>query len=201
MEVLRYKARVVAKGFSQLFDSDYEETFAPVARYDSFKLLLAIAAYKGWKSQQMDVKTAFLYGTLKEEIYMRLPEGYRTEGKVARFYKCIYGLKQSAREWYECLSTLLQQIGFISSEFDPCVFIPTANSTFISAYVDDLGIFGPTNSPFIKVVKDKLSTRFKCKDLGDVRYILGLEITYTPYRYRYLPNDIFTQNSNALWHV
>ena len=128
----------------------------------------------------MDVKTAFLYGTLKEEIYMRLPEGYRTEGKVARFYKCIYGLKQSAREWYECLSTLLQQIGFISSEFDPCVFIPTANSTFISAYVDDLGIFGPTNSPFIKEVKDKLSTRFKCKDLGDARYILGLEITYTP---------------------
>ena len=76
----RYKARVVAKGFSQQFGSDYEETFAPVARYDSFKMLLlvAIAAHMGWKPQQMDVKTAFLYGTLKEEIYMRLPEGYRT---------------------------------------------------------------------------------------------------------------------------
>ena len=106
----RYKARVVAKGFSQQFGSDYEETFARVARYDSFKLLLAIAAHMGWKPQQMDVKTAFLYGTLKEEIYMRLPEGYRTRGKAARLYKCIYGLKQSARKWYECLSTLLKQI-------------------------------------------------------------------------------------------
>ena len=74
----RYKAHVVVKGFSQQFGSDYEEKLAPVARYDSFKLLLAIAAYKGWKPQQMDVKTAFLYGTLKEEIYMRLPKGYRT---------------------------------------------------------------------------------------------------------------------------
>ena len=114
-----------------------------------------------------------------ERIYMRLPEGYRTQGKVARLYKCIYGLKQPAREWYEYLSTLLQQIGFLSSEFDPCVFVHTNNSTFVSAYVDDLGIFGPT-TPFFKEVKDKLSTRFKCKDLGDARYILGLEITYSP---------------------
>ena len=175
----RYKAHLVVKGFSQQFGSNYEETFTPVAGYDSFKFLLAIAAYNGWKPQQMDVKRAFLYGTLKEEIYLRLPEGYRMQGMVARLYKCIYGLKQSARKWNKCLSTLLQQIRLLSSEFDLCVFIYTANSTFISTYVDDLDIFGTTN-PFIKEVKDKLSIRFKCKDLGNARYILGLEITYTP---------------------
>ena len=180
MEALRGTRPVVAKGFSQQFGSNYEETFAPVAWYGSFKILLAIVVQMGWKPQQMDMKTAFIYGTLKEEIYMRLSEGYRMQGKVAQLYKCIYRLKWSARKWYECLSTLLQQIGFLSSEFDPCVFIHIADSTFILTYVDDLGIFDPNNSPFIKKVEDKLSTRFKCKGLGDAHYILGLEITYTP---------------------
>jgi len=81
--VERYKARVVAKGFSQQYRTDYDETYAPVARYDSFRLPIAIASYHRWIPQQMDVKSAFLYGVLKEEIYMRLPEGYRTVGKVA----------------------------------------------------------------------------------------------------------------------
>ena len=109
------------------------------------------------------------------------PRRLQNARRVARLYKCIYGLKQLAREWYECLSTLLQQTGSLSSESDPCVSVYTAKSTFVSTYVDDLGIFGPNNnSPFIKEVKDKLPTRFKCKDLGDAHYILELEITYPP---------------------
>ena len=177
--VERYKARVVAKGFSQQYGTDYDETYAPVARYDSFRLLIAIASYHSWIPQQMDVKSAFLYGVLKEEIFMRLPEGYRTAGKVARLRKCIYGLKQSAREWYACLSALLRELGFVISHFDPCVFIHNSESTFISVYVDDITIIGVPSSPFVKEIKQQLNQRFDCKDLGDAKYILGLELTYT----------------------
>ena len=139
--VERYKARLVGKGFTQKIGQDYEETFAPVARYDSFRILMAIAARNGWRPQQMDMKTAFLYGNLKEEIYMNLPEGHRKAGKVARLLKCIYGLKQSAREWYELLAALLRKLGFITSHFDPCISIHTSETTFISIYVDDISVF------------------------------------------------------------
>ena len=95
-----YKARLVARGFSQRPGFDFDETFSPVVRYESLCLLLALSTIKGWKPQQCDVKSAFLYGDLKEEIYMELPEGHRQAGKVARLNKCLYGLKQSSREWY-----------------------------------------------------------------------------------------------------
>jgi len=100
----------------------------------------------------MDVKSAVLYGVFKEEICMWLPEGYRTAEKVARLRKCIYGLKQSTREWYACLSVLLLQIGFVILHIDPCVFIHKSESTFISVYVDDITIIGPS-SPFVKEIK------------------------------------------------
>ena len=176
--VERYKARLVGKGFIQKIGQDYEETFAPVARYDSFRILMAIATRNGWRPQQIDVKTAFFYGNLKEEIYMNLPEGYRKVGKVARLFKCIYGLKQSAHEWYELLTAHLRKHGFITSHFDPCIFIHTSETTFISIYVDDISIFAPP-SAFRQKVKDALKSDFDCKDLGDVRYILGLEVNYT----------------------
>jgi len=176
--VERYKARVVGKGFSQQPGVDYDETYAPVARYDSFRLLTAIAAWHGWIPQQMDVKSAFLYGILKETIYMRLPEGYQTPGKVAKLRKCIYGLKQSAREWYACLTALLRELGFVETNFDPCVFVHQPESTFLSIYVDDTTIFGP-KTQFLADVKRQLGQRFDCKDLGDARFILGLELKYT----------------------
>ena len=125
----------------------------------------------------MDVKSAFLYGVLKEEIYMELPEGYREAGKVARLRKCIYGLKQSAREWYDCLATSLINKGFKPANFDPCVFIHTTQQLYVAVYVDDIMIFGP-NTPFRTEVKTHLSSYFKCKDMGDAKFILGLEIKY-----------------------
>lgn len=115
----RFKARYVAKGFSQIQGLDYDETFAPVVRYDSLRLLLAISANKRWKPRQLDIKTAFLYGILNEEIYMQLPEGFRKEDHVARLKRCIYGLKQSPREWYFRLVEYLKPFGFNSSLFDP----------------------------------------------------------------------------------
>ncbi|KAH0609220.1 uncharacterized protein H6S33_001448 [Morchella sextelata] len=174
----RYKARYVAKGFTQVQYQDYDETFAPVARYDSLRLLLALAAHNGWIPQQMDVKSAFLYGVLKEEIYMELPEGYRQDNKVCKLRKCIYGLKQSPREWYACLADSLQRKGFVPAKFDPCVFIHKNHHLYISVYVDDIMIFGP-DSPFRKEIRQLLKADFECTDLGNSKFILGIEITVT----------------------
>src|SRR5690606_25365898 len=111
----RYKARLVARGFTQVPGQDFDEIFSPVVRFDSMRLLLAISASKRWKPRQLDVKMAFLYGFLKEEVYMQLPEGSRENGKCALLQRCIYGLKQSSREWYFRLVSYLMPYGFASS--------------------------------------------------------------------------------------
>ena len=98
-EVERYKARLLAKGFSQILRQHYDDIFAPVVCYDCLQLLLAISACKGWRPWQLDVKTAFQYGILKEEVYMDQLEGSRLDGMVAKLKRCIYRLKQSPREW------------------------------------------------------------------------------------------------------
>ena len=109
---------------------------------------------------------------------MNLPEGYRKAGKVARLLECIYRLKQPAREWYELLAALLREFGFIKSHFGPCIVIHISNTTLISIYVDDTTIFA-SPSAFRQKAKDALKSEFDCKGLGEVRYILGLEVTYT----------------------
>ena len=122
-EVERYKARLVAKGFSQSLGQDYDEIFTPVVRYDSLRLLLALSACKGWRPRQLDVKAAFLYGILKEDVYMDLPEGSQLDGMVAKLKRCIYGLKQSARQWYYRLVEYLGPFGFAITAWDPCVLV------------------------------------------------------------------------------
>ena len=174
----KYKARLVAKGFTQVEGLDYDELFAPVIRFDSLRLLLAIAATKGWRPQQMDVTAAFLYPELHEELYMQLPEGYREEGKVARLTKCIYGLKQSPREWYTRLSHTLKDLGFRSSQFDPCVFIHTKETFYVAVYVDDLSLFGPSGN-LMETIKSTLSNTYEMKDLGTLHWLLGLEIIFS----------------------
>ncbi|KAI1005121.1 hypothetical protein K3495_g3097 [Podosphaera aphanis] len=171
----RYKARLVAQGFSQIPGHDFDETFAPVARYDSLRILLRISALNKWIPQQMDVNSAYLYGTPEEEIFMELPPGYRTPGKCAKLRKCSYGLKQSGREWYECISNSLKAKGFETTTFDPCVFVHPTEIVFISIYVDDILIFGPDND-FRQHLKTSIGNDFDCKDLGDAKYILGLKI-------------------------
>src|SRR5437667_120819 len=100
-----------------------DELFAPVICYESLRLLLAISAHYGWIPQQLDIKSAFLHGDLKELIYMKLPEGYRKADMVCKLNKCLYGLKQSPREWYAKLTASLLSKGFRPTQFDPCVFI------------------------------------------------------------------------------
>lgn len=171
----KYKARYVARGFTQVPGQDFDETFAPVVRYDSQRLLLALSAHHKWVPQQLDVKSAFLYGVLKEEIYMELPDGFKEGTKVCKLRKCIYGLKQSPREWYACLTDSLLEQGFKPSQLDPCVFIQPKTHMYLAIYVDDIMIYGP-DTQFRKQIIKLLNTNFECTNLGDAKSILGIEL-------------------------
>jgi hypothetical protein len=175
--VERYKARLVARGDLQQPD-DYNELFAPVVRFDSLRILLAISASRKWTPRQLDVKTAFLYGHLKEEIYMRLPLGSRIDGKVCKLKRCLYGLKQSPREWYSRLTNYLLPYGFALSAYDPCVLIHSSGNLFIAIYVDDISIFGPSDDLTENLIT-ALKTEFEVKDLGGIHWLLGIKIDLT----------------------
>jgi len=177
-EVERYKAWLVAKGFSQILGQDYDEIFAPVVHYDSLRPLLALSACKGWRPRQLDVKTAFLYGILKEEVYMELPEGSRLDGIVAELKRSIYGLKQSPREWYYRLVEYLGPFGCGITVWDPCVLVHESGDIFLAIYVDDITLFGATGELKEQTI-DVLKTEFKVNDMGELNWLLGIQITFT----------------------
>ena len=168
----RYKARLVAQGFSQQPGLDYEETFCPVIRYESLRSLIAIAAQKDLQLHQLDVTTAFLNGQLEEEIFMKQPEGYVIKGKehmVCRLKKSIYGLKQSSRCWNATLHSHLLDMGFIQSTSDPCLYMHSGGDPlYIGVYVDDMVLAGATDRK-ISEVKQSLSKKLDVKDLGITR--------------------------------
>ncbi|TYK00722.1 copia-like protein [Cucumis melo var. makuwa] len=132
--VERYKARLVAKGFTQTYGIDYQETFAPVAKMNTFRILMSVATNHGWDLFQMDVKNAFLQGDLEEEVYMTPPPGYFETSKVCKLRKAIYGLKQSPRAWYAKLSTFLTENNFKKSTADCSVFI-RKNVSIVSQFM------------------------------------------------------------------
>jgi hypothetical protein len=175
--VNKFKVRLVAKGFSQIQAQDYDEPFAPVVRFDSLRLLLSIVAANSFVPQQLDVKAAFLYGELKEAIYMRLPEGYRDGNKVAYLKRCIYRLKQSPREWYSRLTAYLRRHEFDTSNFDPCVFRHKSNQFYIAVYVDDLILYGPPGH-LIDTTVFALDTEFEVTNIGQLHWLLGIQITF-----------------------
>ena len=179
--VKRYKARLVAKGYAQVEGLDYTETFAPVAKFTSIRVLLTLAAAHDWEVHHMDVKTAFLNGDLEEEVYMDQPEGCEEVGKedlVCRLKKSLYGLKQAPRAWNIKLHEELSKLGFIRLEADHSVYARTSTKgqSYLLIYVDDMLIVASCHK-VVKEMKEDLSKVFTMTDLGEASYFLGLEFS------------------------
>lgn len=154
-----------------------------MAKLVTVKLLFAIAVVKGWNLSQLDVNNAFLHGDLNEEVYMKLPPGYTRQGVpfpsnvVCLLQKSLYGLKQASRQWFSKFSAAILDLGFRQSPSDHSRFIKSGNGLFIAllVYVDNV-IIANNNQEAIHTLKSELNSCFKLKDLGDVKYFLGLEI-------------------------
>lgn len=177
----RYKARLVARGFSQKYGLDYEETFSPVAKMTSVRATLSMAASKGWKLWQLDVKNAFLYGDIDREIYMEQPSGFKSKkfpDYVCRLKKAIYGLKQAPRAWFGKIAQYLTFCGYASSSADASLFIKKDSKVHVLVllYVDDMIITG-NDEQEINRLKDELAIRFEMKNLGELKHFLGLEVS------------------------
>ncbi|KAH9762946.1 retrovirus-related pol polyprotein from transposon RE1 [Citrus sinensis] len=179
--ISKYKARLVAKGFHQTQGVDFFETFSPVVKQCTIRVILSLAVMHNWTVRQLDVNNAFLHGILTENVFMHQPEGFvhpQFPSHVCQLTKALYGLKQAPRAWYDRLKSSLLQWGFIASKSDTSLFIHHVGEDIvvILIYVDDILITG-SNSKFVEGVINKLGTEFALKDLGEFNYFLGLEVT------------------------
>ncbi|KAK4381916.1 Retrovirus-related Pol polyprotein from transposon RE1 [Sesamum angolense] len=179
----RYKARLVARGFSQSYGLDYEETFSPVAKMVTVRSIFSLAAFKNWKIWQLDVKNAFLYGELDREVLMEQPPGFVSEEfptHVCLLKKALYGLKQAPRAWYGKVAQYFIFCGFRVADSDSSLFVKTKSKghLLVLLYVDDMLITGE-NEAEISCLRNDLSVRFEMKNLGEIGCFLGLEVKKT----------------------
>ncbi|GJT06761.1 ribonuclease H-like domain, reverse transcriptase, RNA-dependent DNA polymerase [Tanacetum coccineum] len=182
-DIIKHKARLVAKGYIQEHGIDFEEVFAPVARMETIRLLLAIAANNKWEVHHLDVKSAFLHGELKEEVYVTQPEGFmkrEDNGKVYRLIKALYGLRQAPRAWNIKLDNTLKSLDFKKCALEQAIYTKTSKDStlLIGVYVDDLIITG-TPKKEIDKFKAQMEEKFEMSDLGLLAYYLGIEVTQT----------------------
>lgn len=175
----KYKARLVARGFSQKEGFDYNETYSPVAKLTTLRIILSVANHKGLLIHQMDVKSAFLNGKLNEEIFMSQPEGFRKGNKVLRLNKAIYGLKQASRMWNTSFNDFMIGVGFKRCASDQCLYINDGGGPmcYVLLYVDDLLIICK-EAQRIGEIKELLSKQFQMTDIGRVGTFLGMHIEH-----------------------
>jgi len=180
------KVRWVAKGYSQTAGIDYGETFAPTGKNVVFRILLLLVLTYGMQCQQIDVNTAFLYADIEKPVYMEGPPGRPCKpGHCLKIRKCIYGLKQSPRDWHKLLRSFIIGIGFTQSRLDSCVFYDITvygSPRYILIYVDDILLFTMTNQE-ASGLKEQFLERFDCKDLGEIKRFLGVNVTIDPGNY------------------
>ena len=177
---LRYKARLVVPGFEQREGLDYQETFAPVAKFTTLRVLLALDVDFDWEIHHVDVKTAFLYPEVKEIVYMTPPEGYgeflrdhKPNPKILKFLQCLYGLKQAPFEWYNHIDEFLCSTGFARSNQDHNLYL--SPESIVLRYVDDILIFGRSLSP-VTALKKSRSVKYYMVDLAEAKQNLGMHI-------------------------
>ena len=180
---MRNKARLVAQGFCQKEGIDYDETFAPVARLEAIRILLAFAASKGFKLFQMDVKSAFLNGFIEEEVYVKQPPGFENAkfpNRVYKLQKALYGLKQAPRAWYGRLKSFLLDSGFQMGSVDKTLFFLKHgnDSLLVQIYVDDI-IFGGSSHSLVAKFAADMSREFEMSLMGELTFFLGLQIKQT----------------------
>eukprot|EP00253_Pinus_taeda_P016109 PITA_16109 len=192
-KVDKHKARLFAKGFSQVEGIDYTETFSPVAKMNSIHLVLSLAVSLKWEVHQMDVKSAFLHGDLHEEIYMEQPVGFvQTDSSlVCRLKKSLYGLKQAPWAWYAKMDSFLLESGFSRCHSDNTIYTEKEGKSLIILvlYVDDLILTG-SDPNLITHVKSSLKKKFEMTDLGHLHYFLRLQVLQSK-------EGIFLSQSNA----
>ncbi|CAN6439865.1 unnamed protein product [Victoria cruziana] len=173
----RHKARLVAKGFNQKYGIDYLETFAAVVKLNTIRILLFVVVIKEWCLFQFDVKNDFLNGDLEEEVYMLLPRWYETKGKYYKLKKALYGLKQFPRAWFGRFRDVMKKSGYSQRNGDHTLFVKRSGTlvAIIFVYVDDMIITGD-DCEEIDRLKKILVVEFELKDLGKLRYFLGIEL-------------------------
>ncbi len=201
----KYKARLVARGFSQKLGEDYTQTFAPVISFDSLRIVLGIAAARGWPIHQMDVANAYLNSPLTEDVFMKQPIGFEVkhpDGRelVCKLKRALYGLKQGGRAWYKRLTEGLKEAGFVQLKAEQSIYI--GHKCIVAAYVDDLVIAGES-LPDVKSGKDAICSKFlKVRDLGPIANILGMEVTYKPAKKAlWMNQDRYTQSILELFKM
>nr|GEU94869.1 hypothetical protein [Tanacetum cinerariifolium] len=200
-ELLQFKrldSRLVVRGYRQEEGIDFEESFAPVARMEAIRIFLAFAAHKSFIVFQMDVKTAFLHGTLKEDVYVCQPEGFIDAdhpSHVLKLKKALYGLKQAPHAWYDELSMFLLQNQFFKGTTDPTLFIRrfVDDILVVQVYVDDI-VFGSTHPSYTQLFSDLMKSRFEMSMMGEMTFFLGLQVNQPPC-------GIFINQSNYVFEI
>ncbi|PIL22579.1 hypothetical protein GSI_15268 [Ganoderma sinense ZZ0214-1] len=179
----RKKARLVAKGFSQVEGEDFDKIFSPVVRFETVRLIMALAALEDWHISGLDVRSAYLYGKLDEEIYLEQPEGFRIPGsehKVFRLKRALYGLKQAGLAWWRTLSESMKLMGYKRLTNDAGLYIYKRHSdgelVVVIVYVDD-ALFCGRDKKLVALLKARFMKKWECRDLGDAKEFLRMRIT------------------------